>query len=153
MATNNTFSFLLCMFALSSMTGMNITTVYPEIIGKETKYSKFLNTYEIFEYNIPLEQHILQFLVNLFKISNLSCCGQLLVLLFSLVWISSFKLNHFVPLVQIQQSKGNIKSKVKVQPKITVLKSARRDTTVSKGKHFRTLHGIHTLCVSFIHVL
>jgi hypothetical protein len=63
------------MFALSSMTGMNITTVYPEIIGKETKYSTFLNTYEIFEYNIPLEQHILQFLVNLFKILLWSTAG------------------------------------------------------------------------------
>lgn len=31
------------MFALSCVTGRNITLVYPEIIGKETKYSKFLN--------------------------------------------------------------------------------------------------------------
>ena len=42
-AVPDTFSSLLCMFALSSVVGMDITTVYPEEIGKETKYSKFLN--------------------------------------------------------------------------------------------------------------
>jgi hypothetical protein len=141
-ATNNTFSSLLCMFSLSSVTGMNITTVYPEIIGKETKYSKFLNGTIS-----PRAAHT--------SISSKFVQDVQLILLWSTAGIAvlpgldtSFKPNHFVPLVQVQQSEGNIKSKVKVQPKITdVLKSARRDTTVSKGKHFRTLHGIHTLCV------
>ncbi len=42
-ANPGNFSSLLCMFALSSVTGMTITSVYPEKLGAETKYSQYLN--------------------------------------------------------------------------------------------------------------
>ena len=42
-ATNGIYSSLLCVFALSSVTGMGLISVYPEKLGKETKYSQFQN--------------------------------------------------------------------------------------------------------------
>lgn len=41
-AVNGTFSSFLCMLALSSVTGMNIRTVYPEKVAEKTKYSQFM---------------------------------------------------------------------------------------------------------------
>ena len=37
----NTFSSILCVFALSSVTGMDITTVYPETTGRKVSISSF----------------------------------------------------------------------------------------------------------------
>jgi hypothetical protein len=42
-ATIGTFASLMCVFALSSVTGMNIISVYPEELDHETKYSQFQN--------------------------------------------------------------------------------------------------------------
>ena len=42
-ASPGTFSFLLSMLALSSVTGMNITSLYPENAAARNKYSQFLN--------------------------------------------------------------------------------------------------------------
>ena len=42
-ATNGNFSCLMCLFALSSVTGLNAISVYPEKLGQETKYSQFKN--------------------------------------------------------------------------------------------------------------
>lgn len=42
-ATSGTYASLMCMLALSSVTGMNILSVYPEEIEKETKSSQLLN--------------------------------------------------------------------------------------------------------------
>ena len=42
-ATSGTFSSLMCMFALSSVTGMQIVSVYPETLGQATKPSQFQN--------------------------------------------------------------------------------------------------------------
>ena len=42
-ASNCCYSSLLCMFALSSVTGMKVRSVYPDTLGETSKYSKFLN--------------------------------------------------------------------------------------------------------------
>ena len=42
-STNGTFSSLMCVFALSSVTGISIIAVYPEKMGNASKYSQFLN--------------------------------------------------------------------------------------------------------------
>ncbi len=42
-AVSASFSSLLCIMALTSVTGMKMTTVYPENNSKESKYSKFMN--------------------------------------------------------------------------------------------------------------
>ena len=34
---------LMCLFTLSSVTGMNAISIYPEKLGQETKYSQFQN--------------------------------------------------------------------------------------------------------------
>jgi hypothetical protein len=42
-ATSGAFSPLMCLFALSSVTGMPIRSVYPEKLGTVTKYSQYQN--------------------------------------------------------------------------------------------------------------
>ena len=90
-AVPGTFSSLLCMFALSSVVGMDITTVYPEEIGKETKHSKFLNG--------TISPRVASTLF-----SN-ACSNVPLILMWTTSGItvlpgfdSSFHPNHFVPL-------------------------------------------------------
>ena len=42
-AKSGTHASFLCLLALSSVTGMSVCSVYPEKVGKENIYSKFLN--------------------------------------------------------------------------------------------------------------
>lgn len=112
------FSSLLSMFALLSVTGMDITSVYLETIGKETKYSKFLNDLT----NSRTKR-------SLFK-SKLVNHSPKLIFLWSRSGISSlqgldttFLPNYFVPLISFQLSHitvGNGRSKApKEQLKIS----------------------------------
>ena len=41
--TSGTYAFLMCLFALFSVTGMDVISVYPEDLDHKTKYSKFQN--------------------------------------------------------------------------------------------------------------
>ena len=43
-ANGGTYSSVVCLFGLSSLTGVSIVSVYPEKLGQETKYSLFLNS-------------------------------------------------------------------------------------------------------------
>ena len=133
-AVNNTFSSLLCMFALSSVTGMDITTVYPETTGKETKYSQFLNG------TISPRARHTSFTSKLVQ-------DVQLILLWSTDGIATlpgidknFQPNHFVPLVQVQDRDENITPKAlkkkttsKIQPKITDVFKSAGEESVSKG--------------------
>ena len=42
-ATSTTHASFMCVFALSSVTGMVLTSVYPETFQQQTKYSQFQN--------------------------------------------------------------------------------------------------------------
>ena len=149
-AVNNTFSSVLCMFALSSVTGMDITSVYPETAGKKTKNSQFLNG------TISPRARHASFTSKLVQ-------DVQLILLWSTAGIATlpgidtnFQPNHFVPLVQVQERDENITPKAlkqktisKVQPKITdVLKGTRRETS-TKGMLF-TAPSIY-ICVLIKH--
>lgn len=137
-AVNGTFSSLLCMFALASVTGMNIASVYLETSGEQTKYSKFLNGV------IPPRAAHMSFK------SHLSQDVELIIL-WSTDGIAilpgldpSFKPNHFVPLVQFQpnikQNESGVKKHKKNQPKITdIFKGTANKFVISKGKCFGML--------------
>ena len=103
---------VMCLFGLSSVTGMSIISVYPEKLGQETKYSQFLNGTIL-----PRQVHN-NFLDKLVQEVKLI-----------IMWTSSgidflpglskeFQPNHFVPLVEFKAKAGSTDTK---QPKITSL--------------------------------
>ena len=124
-ATVGTYSLLICLFALSSVTGMSIISVYPEKLGQKTKYSQFQNGTIL-----PRQVH------NNFS-DKLVQEVKLIIM-----WTSSgidvlpglsedFQPNHFVPLVEF---KAKTRSK---QPKITTLFKANssKQEKLSEGKY------------------
>ena len=140
-ATNGTFSSFMCLFALSSVTGMNVISVYPEKLGQETKYSQFQNGTIS-----PRKSHD-NFLKNL---------GQEVKLVF--MWTThgnltlpglneNFQPNHFVPLVEFTAKQGS-KLKTIQQRKITELlkpEGANKDNVAQEGKYVYTYKSIFKL--------
>ena len=107
-AVSGTFSFFLCMFALSSVIGIDITSVYPEDTGKETVYSRFLNgkispkaAHKLFSSKVSPDIQ----LILLWSIDGITVLPGL---------DSTFRPNHFVPLVlsKIKISKPNHQTKI-----------------------------------------
>ena len=123
-AVSGTFSSLLCMFALSSVIGIDITSVYPEDTGKETVYSRFLNGKIS-----PKAAH---------RFSSKVSPDIQLILLWSIDGItvlpgldSTLRPNHFVPLVL---SKIKKISKPNHQTKITdLLKPTNYEKVILEG--------------------
>lgn len=124
-ATVGTYSSLMCLFALTSVTGMSIISVYPEKLGQKTKYSEFQNGTIL-----PRQVH-----------NNFS--GKLVQeVKLIIMWTSSgidvlpglskdFQPNHFVPLVEFRPKTGS------KQPKITTLFKANssKKEKLSEGKY------------------
>ena len=93
-ATSGNFASLLCMLALSSVTGMDITTVYPEITGQESKYSRMQNG--IIKPRISHGRFVSKVVQNVKLIILWSRDGMNV-----LPGVGTmFQPNHFVPLVQ-----------------------------------------------------
>ena len=141
-ATSGNYASLLCMLALSSVTGMDITSVYPETTGKETKYSQMQNgaihprrSHGLFTGNLVQEVR----LVILWSRDGIDVLPGLQ---------TTFQPNHFVPLVEYN-TKGqqihhgglsrSFQSKApKVQQQLTItdlLKPSNTDKNTSKGKY------------------
>ena len=124
-ATVGTYSSLMCLFALTSVTGMSIISVYPEKLGQKTKYSQFQNGVIL-----PRQVH-----------NNFSTKLMQEVKLI-IMWTSSgidvlpglskdFQPNHFVPLVEFKAKTGS------KQPKITTIFKANssKKEKLSEGKY------------------
>lgn len=141
-AVDGTFSSQICMFALSSVIGMNIVTVYPEKVGEETKYSKFLNgtihpraAHGIFASKVVQDIQ----LILMWTCDGIATLPGLDV---------SFQPNHFVPLVKSVKPIPSAKSKVlkMQQRKITdVFEGVRKEEVVFKGMIFKLMYG----CLKF----
>ncbi|XP_046862999.1 uncharacterized protein LOC124456670 isoform X2 [Xenia sp. Carnegie-2017] len=93
-ASNCCYSSLLCMFALSSVTGMKVRSVYPDTLGETSKYAKFLNgqilprvEHSLFEHADAKQTPELVFLWSAYGASSLPALE------------TSFKVNHFGPLI------------------------------------------------------
>ena len=113
-SANGTFSSLMCVFALSSVTGMSIISVYPEKMGEANKCSQFLNgkilpriIHDCFNKKVAQPCK----LILMWTSVGARCLPGLDV---------SFQANHFVPLVECS-AKDDIKTKVPKQQKITDL--------------------------------
>ena len=128
--TARTYASLMCVFGLSSVTGMSVTSVYPEKVGQETKYSQFQNGTiwpRLFHNNLK---------------SKLVQEAKLI-----LIWTThgihilpgmnkDFQPNHFVPLVEFI-TKCAEKKKLPQQQKITDLfrsESVQKEEGTSEGK-------------------
>lgn len=112
-ANSGTHASLLCIFGLSSVIGMNVTSVYPEKLGQETKYSQFLNgaICRRLEHNL--------FTGKLVQPTNI-------ILMWTTAGIhilpglsQDFQPNHFVPLVEFKPKDVTTKTKAPQQQKIT----------------------------------
>ena len=102
-STIGTFASLMYVFALSSVTGMNIISVYPEELDQETKFSQFQNG-TVF----PRKRHrnFLGKLVQHVKIILMWTTDGI----FTLPELSEdFQPNHFVPLVEFNPKNVNKK--------------------------------------------
>ena len=98
-AMNGIYSSLMCVFALSSVTGMDLISVYPERLGKETKYSQFQNgtispraRHDSFSSKLVQEAKIIMWTT-----------GGVGVLTHN----ETFQPNHFVPLVEFTTKQKN----------------------------------------------
>ncbi len=100
-AVSGSFSSFLCMMALTSVTGMKMTTVYPENNSKESKYSKFMNgtilpraTHDLFSSKLVQHgQHII-----MWSMSGITILPGV---------DTTFQPNHFVPLVKLDKTDGS----------------------------------------------
>ena len=127
-STSGTYASLMCVFALSSVVGMNITSVYPGKLEQVAKYSQFQNgtvlprlVHDNFKNKLVQEVKLI------------------------LMWTTdgthtlpgmseNFQPNHFVPLVEFIAK--NMPKKT-IQPKITDLfrfESLQNDQSTSEGK-------------------
>ena len=133
-AKSGTHASFLCLLALSSVTGMSVCSVYPEKLGKENIYSKFLNGTVL-----PRLSH------NNIRDKLVQACN--LVLMWTTHGIVSmpgmnenFQPNHFVPLVDFVANDGNRKKNK--QQKITDMfkaKSVKQESNpniISEGMYF-----------------
>jgi hypothetical protein len=96
-ATSGAFSPLMCLFALSSVTGMPIRSVYPEKLGTVTKYSQYQNgvihpraEHKRFSGKVVQEMDLI-LLWSVDSMSSLPCGNEI------------FQPNHFVPLVEVKE--------------------------------------------------
>ena len=110
--TSGTYASLMCLFALSSVTGMDVISVYPEELDHETKYSKFQNGTIL-----PRNAHK-DFSVKLVQESKLIFMWTTVGFLTLPGLAQGFQPNHFVPLVEFN-SKTGTKAKPTQQKKIT----------------------------------
>ncbi len=128
-ATSGTYASLMCVFALSSVAGMSITSVYPENLEKKTKYSQFQNGTVL-----PRLHH------NNFK--NKLVQEVKLILMWTTDGIHTlpgmsddFQPNHFVPLVEFIAK--DVQKNKPQQRKITDLfrsGSLQKEQSTSEGK-------------------
>ena len=129
-ATGGTYASLMCVFGLSSVTGIGVTSVYPEKVGQETKYSQFQNGTvwpRLFHSNVKSK------LVQEAK----------LILMWTTLGIhilpgmsKGFQPNHFVPLVELMAK--DVEKNEPQQQKITDLfrsKSKQMEEGTSEGKY------------------
>lgn len=140
-ATSGTYASLMCMLGLSSVTGMSITSVYPEIIGKETKYSQMQNgtihprtSHGLFESKLVQEVK----LVILWSRDGINVLPGI---------ETTFQPNHFVPLIE-SKTKGKIhhgglsracKSKAAKVQQLTItelFQEVKDDKNTCEGKYF-----------------
>ena len=110
--TSGTYASLMCLFALSSVTGMDIISVYPEDLDNKTKYSKFQNG------TISPRNAHKDFSVKLVQESKLIFMWTTAGFLTLPGLPQGFQPNHFVPLVEFNSSTGT-KAKLVQQKKIT----------------------------------
>ena len=110
--TSGAYASLMCLFALSSVTGMDVISVYPEELDHKTKYSKFQN-----ETILPRNAHK-DFSSKLVQESKLIFMWTTAGFLTLPGLAQGFQPNHFVPLVEFN-SKTETKAKRIQQKKIT----------------------------------
>ena len=138
-AVSGSFSSLLCMMALTSVTGMRMTTVYPENSSKESKYSKFMSGTIL-----PRAAH------NLFS-SKLVQDVQLIIM-WSMSGITilpgvdtTFQPNHFVPLVKLDKTDGSSRTSNLKEKQQKISQGQQRkitDVLVSCGKNKDTVTAV-----------
>ena len=91
----------MCLFALSSVTGMNVISVNPEKLGQETKYLQFQNgTISLRKTHEQLQKNLVQevkLIIMWTTIGNITLPGL----------VENFQPNHFVPLVEFLAKAGS----------------------------------------------
>ena len=112
--TSGTYASLMCLFALSSVTGMDVISVYPEEQDNKTKYSRFLNGTIL-----PRNAHK-DFSVKLVQGSKLIFMWTTAGFLTLPGLSEGFQPNHFVPLVEFNSNIGT-KAKLIQQKKILII--------------------------------